>query len=219
MIKAWDLSTGKELTSISTSGPVAGISLAANGARVAAWIDIKQAPEVDVYSTENGERVKQLNVHDSALACLAFGKDTDTVVVGDLGGAVRVWDLTQGERIGADLPAHASLGDIVLGPDRKTLITAGEDGEIKIWDLTRRGLRNSFKGHEGLINAFAITDDGSRFATACTRDKSIKLWETATGKELRRWTGVEAKGLCLSADGTRLVTANTNSTAYLLECP
>jgi len=141
------------------------------------------------------------------------------VATGDLGGSVRVWNVAQGERIGGDLPAHTGLGDLVLSPDKKTLVTGGDDGEIKIWDLTRREPLKTFKGHKGMVSGLAMSDDGSHFATASLQDHSVTLWESATGKELRHWPGVEVKSLTFSRDGKHLVTANVNATVYLLECP
>jgi WD40 repeat protein len=64
-----------------------------------------------------------------------------------------------------------------------------------------------------------MIDDGSRFATASIKDGEVKLWETATGKELRQWTRILVNSLAFSPDGKYLATANANTTVYLLECP
>jgi hypothetical protein len=47
----------------------------------------------------------------------------------------------------------------------------------------------------------------------------VKLWEIATGKELRHWAGIDAKSLTFTPANQYLVSANANTTLYLLECP
>jgi WD40 repeat protein len=217
----WDIATGKERAEITTSGQIAGVSVTPDGKQVVAWIDLKRVPQIDVYSLEDGKRIKQLNVHDSEVTSLAFNKDASLAAVGDAGGSVRVWDIAKGERVGGDLPAHTAFGDMALSPDKKTLVTGGEDGEVKIWDLERRETRQRFKAHKTTISAMVMSDDGSRFATmsAPDKDREVAIWETATGKELRRWSDVDVKCLEFTPDGKYLATGNANTTVYLLECP
>jgi WD40 repeat protein len=55
----------------------------------------------------------------------------------------------------------------------------------------------------------------------------IKLWDVATGKELRAWdlhlpvqqNKPFVRALAFTPDGKQLATANANTTVYLLECP
>ena len=126
--------------------------------------------------------------------------------------------MTKGERVGGDLPAHPAVSDLIVMPDKKFLITGGQDGEIKVWDLVRREAVRTIKGHKQRVMAFAVSEDGRRFATA-SQDQDVKLWETATGKELCRWTSVGVRNLAFAPDGKYVATANYDTTVYLLECP
>jgi WD40 repeat protein len=64
-----------------------------------------------------------------------------------------------------------------------------------------------------------MSPDGARFATA-GHDNQVKLWETATGKELRHWDlGVLVYHLAFSPEGRRLATANSSTTVYVLDLP
>jgi WD40 repeat protein len=73
--------------------------------------------------------------------------------------------------------------------------------------------RHTLKGHSGKVNAVAFTADGSRLATG-SDDKTIKVWDTTTGKEIRALTGFAApvRFLAFSADGKTLAFANANKT-------
>jgi WD40 repeat protein len=129
-----------------------------------------------------------------------------------------------------DLPvAREALADLAVTSDRKALITIAENGEVKIWDLGTRQAKHTFICHKEKLTAFVLSPDGSRFATA-GNDNVIKLWDTATGMELRSWdmrlpppTRRDERGfiraLAFSADGKSLVSANADTTAYLLELP
>src|SRR5262249_26022113 len=67
----------------------------------------------------------------------------------------------------------------------------------------------TLRGHESSVLGVAFSPDGTRLATG-SRDGVAKVWDVATGRELR--TFQEQKGgfvrkLAFSPDGTRLATA------------
>jgi WD40 repeat protein len=69
------------------------------------------------------------------------------------------------------------------------------------------------------VVAFAVSADGTRFATA-SRDNEVKLWETETGKELRTWKlEIPLRNMAYAPDGKHLAVATFNTTAYLLDLP
>ena len=92
----------------------------------------------------------------------------------------------------------------------------------------RKLLHHLKQAHKDKVAQFAISPDGKRFATT-SNDNSVKLWETATGKELRKWQfpypafpaqdNSFARNLVFTTDGMHLVTANADTTLYLLGLP
>jgi WD40 repeat protein len=75
-----------------------------------------------------------------------------------------------------------------------------------------------------------MSPDGTRFATAAA-DNIVKLWDRASGKELRQWNlhvpvlsdSSEPKSfvhaLLFTPDGKQIATGNADTTLYLLDCP
>jgi WD40 repeat protein len=222
-IKIWDTARGKELKTISGPSPhMPALAVAPDGKRFIVWavsLRLPGVPEVHIFDLDTGNLLKQIQPHDRLANCLAFSADGDLVAMGDQGGAVRIWNLAKNQREGDDRPVHRAVGDLIFSPDKKFLITGGDDGKIKIWDLSKSKPERTFKAHTHQVVAFAISSDGSRFATASLQDQEVKLWETATGTELRRWPAVAVRNLAFSPDGKHVATANYNATLYLLECP
>jgi WD40 repeat protein len=74
------------------------------------------------------------------------------------------------------------------------------------------------KGHELAVVAVAISPDSNYVATA-SRDKSAKLWELNTGREVRSFLGHQASVISLdfSRDGKYLLTGGNDHTVKLWE--
>lgn len=74
------------------------------------------------------------------------------------------------------------------------------------------------KGHELAVLAVDITPDSSYIVTS-SKDKSAKLWEVGTGREVRSFLGHDMSVTCLdiSADGKLLLTGSNDKTVRIWE--
>lgn len=74
------------------------------------------------------------------------------------------------------------------------------------------------KGHELAVISVAISPDSNYVATG-SRDKSAKLWELSTGREVRSFLGHQfsVNSLDFSSDGKYLITGNGDQTAKVWE--
>jgi WD40 repeat protein len=151
----------------------------------------------------------------------AFSPDGKTLVTGNDRGYLILWDVTTGKEIahlteGGVAPAmHGSqvIETVCFSPDGKTLAAAdvggfrGNEfipGAVSIWDVNKRKLITTWKGHKKAIICSAFVKDGKTLATG-SRDGTVKLWETATGKEKATLkVGVEVNSIAVSPSGDRL---------------
>jgi WD40 repeat protein len=159
--------------------------------------------------------------------CLAFCTNGKLAATGARDGSIRFWNMDQDKASvapGGDwaLFNKVTVADLALTPDGSTLVAASQEGEIKIGKIQGREVLKSFKGHKTGIGACIMSPDGKKFATL-GNDNVVKAW-SIDGTELRSWDlgrhqGMFVINLAFSNDSKQLVTANANTTVYVLDLP
>jgi WD40 repeat protein len=73
-----------------------------------------------------------------------------------------------------------------------------------------------FRGHTDSVGGIAFSPDGKNLVTS-SADSSVRLWDVATGTEVRRFVGhpVNAFGAAFSPDGKYVVSSGRDGTARL----
>jgi WD40 repeat protein len=168
----------------------------------------------------DGKPIKAHSDRGRNVTCLGFSSDGAMAATGDTQGAVRIFNVTAGERVRVDLPAHVkTLADLAITPDKKTLVTGDEDSEIKIWNIADRETLHTFQAHADRLTGIVLNPDGSNFATMA-RDGQVRLWDVKTGRQLREWNlHVPSRAFAFLPDGKNLLVANADATVYLLDLP
>jgi WD40 repeat protein len=66
-------------------------------------------------------------------------------------------------------------------------------------------------GHKETVTAVAFSPDGGRFVTG-SDDKTVRLWDAATGDEIRTWKAANAvTSVAFGPDGGRLAAGCANA--------
>jgi predicted oxidoreductase (fatty acid repression mutant protein) len=82
--------------------------------------------------------------------------------------------------------------------------------------VSQSGWRLNLAGHESYVASAAFSPDGSRIVTA-SGDKTARIWDAASGKELTVLRGHEnnVSSAAFSPEGSRIVTASGDKTARI----
>jgi WD40 repeat protein/serine/threonine protein kinase len=126
-------------------------------------------------------------------------------------GFARLRDAVTGEPLGQ--PITGGPGGVLCvsySPDGRQLALASRD-VADICDLSRPGrpIVHQLRGHVNFVYSVAFSPDGRLVATGGW-DKTIRLWDPATGSHLQTLLGHRGfvRGLAFSADGAQLVSGS-----------
>lgn len=170
------------------------------------------------------ETKQQVGVYDAgrrAVHRMAFTADRKRIYIGDRGGDLGWIDVAR-ERIDRTWRGHDGwVSAVLVRKDGKQLLTAASDKTIKFWDLGSEPPVLQFTGnHDRRVLCAAYSPDG-RQAASCDGGGEVKLWDAATGRELRSFRAHNdwAGGVAYSPDGKRLATCGTNLKVWELGRP
>src|SRR5262249_35474866 len=131
--------------------------------------------------------------------------------------------LHQDGKLVARLPGLADrIHSIVFSADGATLAAVGGSparfGELQIWDIASRKQKASVVLSNATLFGASMSPDGTRIACGAA-DKSIRLFDAATGKEIRKIDHHEdwVFGTVFGIDGKRIVSVGRDRAAKLTE--
>ena len=109
-----------------------------------------------------------------------------------------------------------SLRYMVIGA-QTTWLSPASDAEAELVRAAHASrLTAQLDGHEDRVNSAAFSADGKQVVTG-SHDRTARIWDVATGKQIARLDGHEDTVLSASysANGRQVVTASTDKTARI----
>ncbi|NJK42019.1 MAG: hypothetical protein HC934_13125 [Acaryochloridaceae cyanobacterium SU_2_1] len=134
---------------------------------------------------QDSRLVTSLKTSDTPVTALAISADGETLVVGNLDKAVRIWN-KEGS-LAKTLEGHQGpITAMALSPDGQLIVSGSQDQTLRIWNKEGK-LLQTLKGHQGPITAMAFSADGKTLASG-SKDQEVRLWQT-DGKLLKTLPG------------------------------
>jgi Tol biopolymer transport system component len=119
---------------------------------------------------------------------LALSPDGRTLAARCASPPIALWDVATGRPLDP-LAAPRGFYTARFSPDDGILATGGEDGFVHLWETARWTELRRLKAHPGgAVLALTFSADGKMLATGSEMDRSVRLWDIATGKAVRQFT-------------------------------
>lgn len=155
----------------------------------------------------------------SALENVAWNPDGDHIVCCGLDELVRIYNVDSMRLIRA-WPAR-TVRAIDWSPDGKLIAAGGYEQNLHLWNAedgtTHAQLKNHGERFEN-IHAVAFSPDSKFVAFASLQDRSVRLWNSGTGDQIRRFVHPQPVwDVAWSPDGLKLATVCADGIVRLWE--
>ncbi len=200
-VKLWDVATGECLyTYKGHTFSVNTIEFSPCGQILASSSQDGSIRLWRVFPGSSNPEIQTLMGHNGRVWSIAFSPDGTTIVSGGEDCTVRLWDVATGKCL-AEWEAHTGwVRFVAFSPDGRSIATASYDRSMKIWDVTKipdfskkSGIfaptcLHTLIGHQQAVSSIAFSPDGRQLVSS-SFDKTIKVWDTNSGKCLKTLLG------------------------------
>lgn len=167
-LRRWDIGAGG-LTSMPSHNSTVRIVAAASDGTVAA-LGANQTVRI----WRNGQPLRTL-AGIAGIRSLALSPDGQYLALGDLRGAIHLWDLRTGTKLKQLAGSAGTITVLSFSDDGTRLAAAGADKVVRVWEIPRGEQLYEWKAHQFDVSALAFAPDGRTLASGGV-DGAIYLW-------------------------------------------
>ena len=150
------------------------------------WAVTEVGPVTQVGKLEPTTRSGSLN-SIAPLSSVAYSHNGKLIASAGADGVTHVWDAQSFTEI-RGFRAHTDwVTAVTFTPDDNAILSASVDKTVRSFELTRQNSSSSVT-HTGPIQCIAVSRDGQFVATG-SNDKTVKIWNLATGQLLTTLAG------------------------------
>lgn len=208
---AWDAATGEERRRFLDAGsrvtgpsPITRLSLNSDGNLLAIG---ERGGGIQLCTPLETRAIDTLSTHTDEIATLVFQASSSTLISAGLDRTVRLWrpKLRATARLAALEGSKARLWSLAMAGDDTRLFAGGRGGFLASWSLATGELGPKIAGFPGVVDAIALSPDGTRLACCGWTGKSTTIFEIATGRILQTLAAdTPTRSVCFHPNGRQL---------------
>lgn len=206
-LKLWDVVSGRELRTLSGhTSVIAAVAFSPDGKAI---VSASKDNTLKLWDFASGRELRTLKGHTHNVETVAFSGDGRTLVSGSPDDTIRLWDVATGRAL-RTIKTQSWVYAVALAPDGRTVLAGHSDRTLKLWDVASGlELRTLSSQWAASRSPLAFSRDGRSVVSVVspdkenlTKDRSLKRWDVASGRELgaRQGDWVDFSTLALSHD-------------------
>ncbi|PWN42150.1 putative platelet-activating factor acetylhydrolase ib alpha subunit [Ceraceosorus guamensis] len=223
-VKVWDWQSGEcEATLKGHTQSVKDVDFDAKGQFLATS---SADTQIKLWDSNNQWRcTKTLAGHEHVVSAVRFLPGGAQLVSASRDETIRIWEASSGYCV-RTIQGGAWIKCMSLAEDGQTLVTGGDDQVAKAWNLNSAQSKAECREHAHVVDAIALAPAAAYpalrqlggmpasnqnapglFAASGDRDKTIIIWDTASGQPVKKLLGHDGwiRGLCWAPNGKFLL--------------
>jgi WD40 repeat protein len=235
--RLWEAASGSEIRKFAEDADeIIAVAFSPNGKQVltGSWDGTAR-----LWSVASGKEIRSFNGHPGEISSVAFSPNGQQVLIGigtlygEVGGdtgdsTARLWDVASGREIRRFKGHSDGVSSVAFSPNGKQIATGGHDKTARLWDVASGREVRRLQGHAEPVNSVAFSPNGEQVLTGAgtvggtpvepqIRDNTARLWDAATGSEVRRFEGHSSPvtSVAFSPDGMHVLTGSWDNTVRL----
>ncbi|MEG4839132.1 nSTAND1 domain-containing NTPase [Microcoleus sp. B9-D4] len=184
-VRLWDVTTGKEIDSLTNQGKLLRLDFSPDGSKVAFVGNDNKVNIWKIKRKNNEPRTITIGKHDNRgqdrvrVTFVKFSGDGTLLASSDYDGNIKLWNMRTNQEITTVKSGTQIQGLAFSAKENNTIAAALVDGTVKLWNLDGTPRQEKLEGHhdEVMSLSFNLASRGEIVIASASEDKTVKLWK------------------------------------------